>query len=69
MIDYEKLAFECEKIMMPWGLLDVSGCPSHLVKLAKETNKEGIPVGYGKHPKHGWFVVCSSGQGPMVRFE
>ncbi len=43
--------------------------PAEAIKIYNEGVAEGVPTGIAKHPRFGWFVIQTSGQGPYVIWE
>lgn len=67
-MNQQNLAFELEAHMIPWNQLETCGCPTECIVIAKEISQDGVPTGFGQHPFHGWFVICTAGQGPVIVF-
>jgi len=58
--------FELEKHTMEWPTLNTAAVPKWIQKAAKKSAEDGTPTAFGHHPKHGWFVLCTAGQGPIL---
>jgi hypothetical protein len=65
-INYQKLAFELENYLIVRKEWDTCGAPEAYIKEAIAGCEEGVPTGFGKHPKYGWFVIWTAGQGPRI---
>ena len=63
-MDFGQLAWEAEKYLIPSEEWDTSGVPPEALAVVEKSR--GVPVGIARHPKYGWIVLESSGQGPYV---
>lgn len=69
-MDYQQLAWECEAILKNGDdnikAIPKEAIPIEGVMVMNESIREGVPTAMVKHPKHGYVVICKSGQGPYV---
>ena len=62
-----EIIFEGERLMIDpaeWDTRD--DIPAEALRLAKEESATGVPTGITNHPKYGWMVLQTSGQGPYL---
>ena len=62
----EELAMLLEGFLVPSDQWATSGAPEEAVRIATQETKLGCPAGIASHPKHGFVVLQSSGQGPYI---
>jgi len=62
MIDYQQLAMNNEKYILPRNQCEAA--PAEAKRIYEEDMAMGIPSAIGKSPQLGWFVM-QAGQGPM----
>lgn len=65
MSDDERLgaiAYGLESYMVNWDTIPWDEVP---LEMQGFKNEDGYPIGAGRHPKFGWFVLAS-GQGPYI---
>jgi len=63
----EELAFEAENLMIPTADWETrEGIPAEALQLAQKETANKVPTGIAQHPKYGWVVVQTSGQGPYI---
>ncbi len=62
--DKKPSLFDLEKLFQK----DISKIPDEVRHKLNELDEDEIPSGFGYHPEVGWFVLSTSGQGPVLEF-
>jgi len=62
--------FTVEQHLVPWSWYeDLSAhleIPAHALEAFRLSAEDGTPTGIAHHPEHGWCVIATAGQGPML---
>lgn len=62
-----EIVFEGERLMIEPSEWDTrEDIPAEALRLAKKESATGVPTGITNHPKYGWMVLQTSGQGPYL---
>lgn len=64
----QHLAFELEGCINFDEELSLTNAPTEFIKIQQQNFKESVPTAWGIHPKYGYFLLTSTGQGPCIDY-